>query len=103
MADLPQDGASPGPSGDGSAQGLLRFPTDYPIKVVGRSSRDFRARIDAIVLRYCPALPTARISERGSGAGNFISITYTIVAESREQVTALVGALVAAEGVLMVI
>ena len=103
MADPPQDTASHGPSADGSAQGLLQFPTDYPIKVVGRSARDFRARIDAVVLRYCPELAAAHISERASGAGNFISITYTIVAESREQVTALVGALVATEGVLMVI
>lgn len=81
----------------------LQFPTDYPIKIVGRSARDFRARIDAVVLQHSPALPQERISERASGAGNFISITYTIVAQSREQVTALVGALVATEGVLMVI
>jgi putative lipoic acid-binding regulatory protein len=81
----------------------LQFPTDYPIKVVGRTSRDFRARIDAVVTQYSPSLSSDRISERASGAGNFISITYTIVAESREQVTALVGALVATEGVMMVI
>lgn len=81
----------------------LQFPTDYPIKVVGRSARDFRARIDAVVHSHSPPLPEHRISERASGAGNFTSITYTIVAESREQVTALVGALVATEGVLMVI
>ncbi len=81
----------------------LQFPTDYPIKVVGRSARDFRARIDAVVLQYSPGLPPERISERGSGAGNFTSITYTIVAQSREQVTTLVAALVATEGVLMVI
>ena len=81
----------------------LQFPTDYPIKVVGRSERGFRARIDAVVLQYSPELPSERVSERASGAGNFTSITYTIIAESREQVTMLVGALVATEGVLMVI
>ena len=81
----------------------LQFPTDYPIKVVGRSARDFRSRIDAVVRRHSPDLPAARISERGSGAGNFISITYTLVAESREQVSARVGDLVATEGVLLVI
>jgi putative lipoic acid-binding regulatory protein len=56
-----------------------------------------------VVRIHCPDLPTERITERASGAGNFISITYTIVAESREQVTSLVGALVATAGVLMVI
>ena len=58
----------------------LRFPTDYPIKVVGRSEKRFRQRIDAVVLQHCPNL-----------------------AESREHVTMLVGALVATDGVLMVI
>jgi putative lipoic acid-binding regulatory protein len=91
-----------GGSGDAAAS-PLQFPTDYPIKVVGRSARDFRSRIDVVVLQHCPGLPAERVSERPSGAGNFTSITYTIVAESREQVTTLVGALVATEGVLMVI
>ena len=44
-----------------------------------------------------------RIHERESGQGNFVSITYTIVARSREQVIALVEELAATEGVVMVI
>ena len=85
------------------AQSPLQFPTDYPIKVVGRTSRELRARIDVVVTTHVPDLDPARVSERASGAGNFTAITYTIVAQSREQVTALVGALAATEGVLMVI
>ena len=85
------------------AQSPLQFPTDYPIKVVGRTERSLRTRIDVVVTTHVPDLDPARISERASGAGNFTAITYTIVAQSREQVTALVGALVATEGVLMVI
>lgn len=92
MSDHNENAASP-----------LVFPTDYPIKVVGRSERGLRMRIDAVVLQHAPDLAPERISERASGAGNFISITYVIVAQSREQVTALVGALVSTEGVLMVI
>lgn len=93
------------PQGSGSepAASPLVFPTDYPIKVVGRSERGLRVRIDAIVLQHAPDLAPDRISERASGAGNFTSITYVIIAQSREQVTALVGDLVATEGVLMVI
>jgi len=89
-------------SGD-NGESPLRFPTDYPIKVVGRSERSFRSRIDAVVLQHCPDLGPERVNERASGAGNFSAITYTIVAESREHVTMLVGALVATDGVLMVI
>jgi hypothetical protein len=89
----------PNPSGEE----LLRFPTDYPIKVVGRPSAEFRARIHAVVLKHVPNVETDRISERLSENGNFLSISYTIVAESREQVVALARDLAAAEGVLMVI
>jgi len=85
------------------AEELLKFPTDYPIKVVGRPSAEFRARIHAIVLKHVPNVETDRITERLSENGNFLSISYMIVAESREQVVALARDLAAAEGVLMVI
>ena len=82
---------------------LLKFPTDYPIKVVGRPSPEFRARIHAIFIQHAPDVETDRISERLSENGNFLSISYTIVARSREQVVALAQELASAEGVLMVI
>ena len=82
---------------------LLVFPTDYPIKVVGRPSDEFRARVHAIMLRHAPALDPDRISERLSENGNFLSISYGLVADSREQVVALVTDLKACDGVLMVI
>jgi putative lipoic acid-binding regulatory protein len=82
---------------------LLSFPTDYPIKVVGRSDPALRVRIDAVVLRHVPDITTDRISERASGAGNFVSITYMIIARSRPQIIALVEELASSEGVVMVI
>jgi uncharacterized protein len=82
---------------------LLKFPTDYPIKVVGRPSAEFRARIHALVIKHVPNVETDRITERLSENGNFLSISYIIVAESKEQVVALAKDLTAAEGVLMVI
>jgi hypothetical protein len=87
----------------GDAGGPLRFPTDYPIKVVGRSEATLRARVDTVVLRHVADLSSDRISERASGAGNFVSITYLIVARSREQIVALVEELASTEGVMMVI
>jgi hypothetical protein len=88
---------------EGGGEELLRFPTDYPIKIVGRPSAEFRARIHAIVLKHAPDVETDRITERLSENGNFLSISYTIVAQSREQVVALVRDLTATDGVLMVI
>jgi hypothetical protein len=82
---------------------LLTFPTDYPIKVIGRPCEGFRARVHAIVLRHVPALEAERVSERLSGNGNFLSISYTILAESREQVEALAAELKTCEGVMMLL
>jgi putative lipoic acid-binding regulatory protein len=90
-------------SPENAQQELLTFPTDYPIKVVGRPSPEFRARIHAIVVRHVPNVETDRITERLSENGNFVSISYRIVAESREQIVALATDLKAAEGVLMTI
>ena len=82
---------------------LLQFPTDYPIKVVGRSSDTLRARVDAIFSAHVPDLDPARVSERFSGNGNFQSISYTIRAVSADQVSALATDLKACADVLIVI
>ena len=82
---------------------LLQFPTDYPIKIIGRPSDEFRARVHAVVLRHAPALETERVSERLSGNGNFLSISYTVLAESREQIEALTAELKACDGVMMLL
>jgi uncharacterized protein len=82
---------------------LLQFPTDYPIKVVGRPSDDLRARVHAIFIAHAPDLDTSRISERISENGNFVSISYVIQAVSREQIVALVTALQACDEVVMVL
>jgi putative lipoic acid-binding regulatory protein len=84
-------------------QELLEFPTDYPIKVVGRPSDEFRARVHAIMVRHVPTLDPDRVSERLSENGNFLSISYMIRAESREQVIALATDLKGCDGVLITI
>ena len=81
----------------------LEFPTDYPIKVVGRPSDEFRARVHAIMLKHAPDLDPSRMTERASEQGNYLSISYIVVAQSREQVTALAVELAELELALMVI
>jgi len=88
-------------SGDGEE--LLKFPVDYPIKVVGRRSDTLRASIDAIVREHVPDLDESQVSERASNQQHFISITYTINAKSREQIVALANALQASKDVIMLI
>ena len=82
---------------------LLQYPTDYPIKVVGRPSDEFRARVHAAMLRHAPNLDPDRVTERLSENGNFLSISYMIVAESSAQIIALVNDLKATEGVLTIL
>ena len=82
---------------------LLQFPTDYPIKVVGRTSDTLRDRIDAIFRTHVPDFDPSLTTERLSGNGNFQSISYTIRAVSAAQVTALATDLKAAPDVMIVI
>ena len=82
---------------------LLKFPVAYPIKVVGRRSEGLRAAIDAIVREHVPDLDDSQITERASNQQHFLSITYTINAQSREQIVALANALQASKDVIMLI
>ena len=82
---------------------LLQFPVAYPIKVVGRRSENLRANIDAIVRQHVPDLDASQISQRESNQQHFLSITYTINAQSKEQVVALANALKANKDVIMLI
>jgi putative lipoic acid-binding regulatory protein len=81
----------------------LRFPTNYPVKIVGRPADDFRARVHAIMLRHAPDLDAGGITERLSANGNFLSISYLLRARSRAQIEALVTDLKACDGVLMLL
>jgi uncharacterized protein len=82
---------------------LLQFPTDYPIKVLGPPTDEFRARVHAILLKHAPDLDPQQVTERLSSNGRFVAISYLIVAQSREQVTALALDLKICPDVLMII
>ncbi|HUQ11241.1 MAG TPA: DUF493 domain-containing protein [Steroidobacteraceae bacterium] len=97
------DEATPGSDGGSASPELLTFPTAYPIKVVGRRSDTMRANIDAIVRQHVPDLTEEQISERASKEQHFLAITYTINAQSKEQIVALANALQASKDVIMLI
>jgi putative lipoic acid-binding regulatory protein len=64
---------------------LFQFPTEFPIKVMGRDSESFRTLTLAIIERHAGPMTPDRISERMSREGKFLALTYTITAESRAQ------------------
>jgi len=86
-----------------SAPPGLTFPTDYPVKVLGRPDAEFRRRVHEIVLRHAPDLTAARLTERLSANGNYLALTYLLAAHSRAQLEALVAELKACEGVLLLL
>ena len=61
------------------------FPADFPIKVMGRQDSDLRALTQAIVERHAGAMPESRVKTRTSADGNFLALTYTVHATSKEQ------------------
>jgi putative lipoic acid-binding regulatory protein len=79
----------------------MEFPSDFPIKVMGRRDGDLRALTQAIVERHAGPLSETSVKTRTSGDGNFLALTYTIKAQSREQLDAIYRELTACKSVLM--
>ena len=83
---------------DGDAAGapppeLLTFPTDFPIKVMGKRVDGFADAIAKVVLAHAPDFEVGTMELRASSKGNYIGLTVTIRATSREQLDALYRAL----------
>jgi putative lipoic acid-binding regulatory protein len=79
----------------------LKFPTEFPIKVMGRQDSDLKALTREIVERHTGPLEDERVKTRTSGDGNFLALTYTITARSREQLDTIYRELTACKAVLM--
>ncbi len=77
------------------------FPAEFPIKVMGRSGGDLPATARAIVEHHMGPVADSAIRTRTSSDGNFIALTYTVLAASRAQLDALYRELSACELVLM--
>ena len=71
----------------------LQFPTDFPIKIMGRRVDDFAQTIVDVVMQHAPDFDASTLEMRTSKDGNYLSVTATIRATSREQLDALYRAL----------
>ena len=80
---------------------LMEFPSEFPIKVMGRHDSDLRAQTQAIIERHAGPLPESSVRTRTSGDGNFLALTYVVHATSREQLDAIYRELTACKSVLM--
>ena len=64
---------------------LLAFPCDFPMKIMGRKEPGFAQNIVEVVLRHAPDYDPATVEMRPSRQGNYLSLTVTVRARSREQ------------------
>jgi len=66
-------------------ESLLKFPCEFPIKVMGPTQEGFAQAVLAVVRRHAPDFEASTMEMRASRAGRYVSITCTIHATSREQ------------------
>ena len=64
---------------------IIKFPCQFPIKVMGIASDDFDIVILDIIKKHVSYLSKDAVKSRLSQKGNYVSVTVTIKAESREQ------------------
>jgi uncharacterized protein len=68
---------------------LIPYPSAFPIKVMGRQADGFVEAITAIAQQFDPVFDPSTIEQRPSKAGNYLGLTITITATSREQLDEL--------------
>lgn len=72
---------------------LLEFPCEFPLKIMGPTRPDFAEVICGVVAEYAPGFDASRMEMRGSSGGNYISLTCTVTATSKQQLDDLYRAL----------
>ncbi len=80
---------------------IQEFPSEFPIKVMGRHDSGLRALTQVIIERHTGPVDNASVRTRTSADGNFLALTYTVTASSREQLDNIYRELTACKSVLM--
>jgi putative lipoic acid-binding regulatory protein len=80
---------------------LLRFPTLFPIKAMGKREDGFAQAVLEIILKHAPEFDAKTVEMRPSKNGNFLSVTATINAQSKAQLDDIYRALTSHPLVLM--
>ncbi|MEJ7670717.1 MAG: DUF493 domain-containing protein [Casimicrobiaceae bacterium] len=84
-------------------ESALKFPCAFPIKIMGRTQDGFAQAVALVVRKHAPDFDPATLEMRASKAGNWLSVTATVNATSREQLDNLYRELVAHPMVKMVL
>ncbi|MDE1949743.1 MAG: DUF493 family protein [Burkholderiales bacterium] len=68
---------------------LLDYPSPFPIKVMGAAVEGFEQAVIAVARQFDPDFDASTIERRPSGKGNYLGLTITVTATSREQLDEL--------------
>jgi putative lipoic acid-binding regulatory protein len=72
---------------------LIEYPSAFPIKVMGVNAEGFEDAMVALALQFDPGFDISSVERRPSKAGNYLGLTLTITATSRQQLDDLYRAL----------
>jgi putative lipoic acid-binding regulatory protein len=84
-----------------SEETLLEFPCQFPIKMMGRDEDGFRDIARQLVEKHTGPVDDSAVQASLSAKGNFVSVTVTVTATSREQLDNIYREVSAHEAVLM--
>lgn len=81
------------PAADPRKDSLIEYPSRFPIKVMGANVNGFVHAVTEVARRFDPEFDASTIELRDSRAGNYLGVTITVTATSREQLDDLYRAL----------
>ncbi len=64
---------------------LIEYPSDFPIKIMGAMQDTFAQTMVEVVQKHDPEFHAGKMDMRPSSKGNYLSLTVTVRATSREQ------------------
>lgn len=70
-------------------ESLIEYPSAFPIKVMGANVEGFVEAIVAVAMQFDPSFDQETVEQRRSSGGNYLGLTITITATSREQLDEL--------------
>lgn len=74
-------------------ESLIDYPCPFPIKVMGARVEGFVHAVTHLAQQFDPGFDAATVELRESKGGNYLGVTITITATSREQLDDLYRAL----------
>lgn len=77
------------PAGPSRTDTLIEYPCRFPIKVMGAKAEGFVHAVTLVARQFDPDFDAATIELRESKGGNYLGVTITINATSREQLDEL--------------